>query len=40
MEFIILALTTALIILTAVVVWQNVMLYEMKKELDANLPPF
>ena len=40
MEFIILVLTAALIGLTAVVVIQNVMLWQLKKELDENLPPF
>lgn len=40
MEIVILFLTTALIIFTAVVVIQNVMLYELRKELEENLPPF
>jgi hypothetical protein len=40
MEFIILVLTATLIALTAVVVIQNVMLWQLKKELDENLPPF
>jgi low affinity Fe/Cu permease len=40
MEIVILVLATALIIFTAVVVIQNVMLYELRKELEENLPPF
>jgi low affinity Fe/Cu permease len=40
MEFIILVLATALCVLTSVVVIQNVMLWQLKKELDENLPPF
>lgn len=40
MEFVILVLATALVIFTAVVVIQNVMLYELRKELEENLPPF
>jgi len=40
MEFVILVLATALVIFTGVVVIQNVMLYELRKELEENLPPF
>jgi hypothetical protein len=40
MEFVVLVLATALCILSAVTVWQNVMLWQLKQELDENLPPF